>query len=133
MTDNTASPGQASRRATLGLLGLILLLLGWYLLADRLTPYNSQARVQAFVVPIAAEVSGKIQKVHVRDNQDVEVGGEGGEFEVRRIEDARRLRGVQAQAARPLLDFACQSNVFWARPVSLARRESIRGPISTLS
>ncbi|WP_421273295.1 HlyD family secretion protein [Aeromonas taiwanensis] len=74
MTDNTTSPGQSSRRATLGLLGLILLLLGWYLLADRLTPYSSQARVQAFVVPIAAEVSGQIQKVHVRDNQDVEAG-----------------------------------------------------------
>ena len=73
MTD-TASPGQASRRATLGLLVAILLLLTWYLLADRLTPYSSQARVQAFVVPVAAQVSGQIQKVHVRDNQDVEAG-----------------------------------------------------------
>ena len=59
MTDSTASPGQASRRATLGLLAAILLLLIWYLLADRLTPYSSQARVQAFVVPVAAEVSGQ--------------------------------------------------------------------------
>lgn len=73
MTDNTP-PGKASRNATLGLLGLIALLLGWYLLADRLTPYSSQARVQAFVVPIAAEVAGQIQRVHVRDNQDVAAG-----------------------------------------------------------
>lgn len=74
MTDRSASPGQASRRATLGLLGLIVLLLGWYLLADRLTPYSSQARVQAFVIPVAAEVAGQIKQVYVRDNQDVEAG-----------------------------------------------------------
>ncbi len=73
MTD-TASPGQASRRATLGLLAAILLLLTWYLLADRLTPYSSQARVQAFVVPVAAEVAGQIKRVYVHDNQDVEAG-----------------------------------------------------------
>ncbi|MCR9024204.1 biotin/lipoyl-binding protein, partial [Aeromonas caviae] len=73
MTD-TASPGQASRRATLGLLAAILLLLIWYLLADRLTPYSSQARVQAFVVPVAAEVAGQIKRVYVHDNQDVEAG-----------------------------------------------------------
>ena len=68
MTDSTASPGQASRRATLGLLAAILLLLIWYLLADRLTPYSSQARVQAFVVPVAAEVSGQIKRVYVHDS-----------------------------------------------------------------
>lgn len=73
MTD-TVSPGQASRRATLGLLTAILLLLSWYLLADRLTPYSSQARVQAFVVPVAAEVAGQIKRVYVHDNQDVEAG-----------------------------------------------------------
>ena len=74
MTDSSASPGQASRRSTLGLLGLIVLLLIWYLLADRLTPYSSQARVQAFVVPVAAEVSGQIRQVYVKDNQDVSAG-----------------------------------------------------------
>ena len=74
MTDSTASPGQASRRATLGLLAAILLLLIWDLLADRLTPYSSQARVQAFVVPVAAEVSGQIKRVYVHDNQDVDAG-----------------------------------------------------------
>ena len=74
MTDSTSSPGQTSRRATFGLLGLIVLLLTWYLIADRLTPYSSQARVQAFVVPIAAEVSGQILKVYVNDNQDVDIG-----------------------------------------------------------
>lgn len=78
MTDNTppssTPPGQASRRATFGLLGFIVFLLCWYLLADRQTPYSSQARIEAFIVPIAAEVSGQILNVYVRDNQDVSLG-----------------------------------------------------------
>ncbi len=53
---------------------LIVLTLVWYLLADRFTPYTQQARVQAFVVPIASEVSGRVTKVHVRNNQDVQAG-----------------------------------------------------------
>ncbi|MCY1273225.1 p-hydroxybenzoic acid efflux pump subunit AaeA [compost metagenome] len=53
---------------------VIVLTLAWYLLADRFTPYTQQARVQAFVVPVAAEVAGRVTKVNVRNNQDVEAG-----------------------------------------------------------
>jgi multidrug resistance efflux pump len=53
---------------------LIALSLVWYLLADRFTPYTQQARVQAFVIPVAAEVAGRVTRVHVRNNQDVKVG-----------------------------------------------------------
>lgn len=53
---------------------VIILTLAWYLLADRFTPYTQQARVQAFVVPVAAEVAGRVTKVNVRNNQDVEAG-----------------------------------------------------------
>lgn len=53
---------------------LIVLSLVWYLLADRYTPYTQQARVQAFVIPVAAEVAGRVTRVHVRNNQDVKAG-----------------------------------------------------------
>ncbi|MEN4922446.1 HlyD family secretion protein [Achromobacter spanius] len=53
---------------------VIVLSLVWYLLADRYTPYTQQARVEAFVVPVASEVSGRVAKVHVRNNQDVPAG-----------------------------------------------------------
>ncbi len=53
---------------------VIVLSLVWYLLADRYTPYTQQARVQAFVVPVASEVSGRVTQVYVRNNQDVEAG-----------------------------------------------------------
>ncbi|WP_340529213.1 HlyD family secretion protein [Cupriavidus necator] len=63
-----------ARKGVRWVLLLIVISLAWYLLADRLTPYTQQARVQAFVVPVAAEVSGRVTKVHVRNNQDVAAG-----------------------------------------------------------
>ncbi len=53
---------------------LIVFSLAWYFVSDRLTPYTSQARVQAFVVPIAAEVAGTVLKVHVKNNDEVQRG-----------------------------------------------------------
>ncbi|MBT9268282.1 HlyD family secretion protein [Pseudomonas sp. MG-9] len=53
---------------------LLVLSLAWYLLADRYTPYTQQARVGAFVIPVAAEVAGRVIKVNVRNNQDVKAG-----------------------------------------------------------
>ncbi|WP_410499073.1 HlyD family secretion protein [Chitinibacter sp. S2-10] len=73
-TERADVPGQAARRIQLGLLILIVLSLSWYFAADRLTPYTSQARVQAFVVPVAAEVSGTVKKVWVKNNDDVKKG-----------------------------------------------------------
>lgn len=74
MTTPSPPPGQTSRRTTTGVALLMLVLIGGYLVADRFTPYTTQARVQAFIVPIAAEASGLIQKVYVQDNQRVSVG-----------------------------------------------------------
>jgi multidrug resistance efflux pump len=62
------------RRWTLIVLVLTLLLLAWYLRSDRVTPYTSQARVHALVVPIAPEVSGIVTTVAVASNQLVEEG-----------------------------------------------------------
>ena len=70
----TPKPGKGTRIGTIILLVLISGSLLWYFAADRLTPYSSQARVQAFVVPVAAEVAGKVLAVHVKNNDDVERG-----------------------------------------------------------
>ena len=53
---------------------LIVLSLAWYLLADRFTPYTQQARVGAFVIPIAAEVAGQVIRINVHNNQEVNAG-----------------------------------------------------------
>lgn len=78
-TDAGARPKAAAdpvRRTTFILLAVVLLLVAWYLRADRVTPYSSQSRVHAPVVPIAAEVSGTLTGVYVSNNQPVEKGQE---------------------------------------------------------
>jgi hypothetical protein len=47
-------PGKATRIGGGIVAGLIVVSLILYFVGDRLTPYTSQARIQAFVVPIAA-------------------------------------------------------------------------------
>jgi multidrug resistance efflux pump len=72
--DSAATAGRGSRIGAGVLAALIMTSLVLYFVGDRLTPYTSQARVETFVIPIAAEVSGKVQKVHIRNNDDVEPG-----------------------------------------------------------
>ena len=62
------------RKWTKIILAACVVLLVYYVIADRMTPYTSQARVNALVVPIAAEVSGTVTEVAVSSNQFVEAG-----------------------------------------------------------
>lgn len=83
------------KRWTKIILILALALLAWYLRADRVTPFSSQARVHALVVPIAPEVSGTITAVEVSNNQFVEAGQV-----LFRIDDKNYRLGLQqAEAA----------------------------------
>ena len=70
----TPGPTDPAKKGIHWLLLLIVLSLAWYLLADRYTPYTQQARVGAFVIPVAAEVAGRVIRVNVRNNQDVKAG-----------------------------------------------------------
>jgi multidrug resistance efflux pump len=70
----TPAPGKGSKRGAIIVLVLIVASLAWHFVADRLTPYTSQARIQAFVVPVAPEVSGTVLKVHVKNNDVVKPG-----------------------------------------------------------
>ena len=71
---NEEAPRDPVRRWTLIVLGLIVVLFLYSLIADRLTPYTSQATVQAFVVRMAPEVAGRVIEVNVIDNQRVKGG-----------------------------------------------------------
>jgi multidrug resistance efflux pump len=62
------------RKWTWIILALVFALLSWHLLSDRMTPYTSQARVHALVVPVAPEVSATITAVAVSNNQRVKAG-----------------------------------------------------------
>ena len=67
-------PADPVRKWTLILLGVAAFMMIWYVVSDRVTPYTSQARVHAIVVPIAPEVSGIVTEVAVSSNQAVSAG-----------------------------------------------------------
>ena len=69
-TDKAATASVRNGALIIGL--LIVFSLGWYLLADRFTPFTTQARVQGYVVGVAPKVAGVVTQVWVRNNQAVE-------------------------------------------------------------
>jgi len=73
-SESKNAPMDPVRKWTLIILALCGVLMIYYLVSDRITPYTAQARVNALVVPIAAEVSGTVTDVAVRSNQAVEAG-----------------------------------------------------------
>src|SRR6516164_8640381 len=73
-TPPPSKPADPLRRWTLAIIVLCVLLFGWTLIADRLTPYTSDASVRTYVVRMRPEVSGKVIEVGVRDNQIVRTG-----------------------------------------------------------
>ena len=76
MTDaeHQADTNQRINRQTRLLAIFIAVLLGWYIAADRLTPYTSQARIEGFVVGVAPKVAGLVTAVHVANNTAVSKG-----------------------------------------------------------
>ncbi|MGB5517111.1 MAG: HlyD family secretion protein [Gammaproteobacteria bacterium] len=70
-SDNTADP---VRKITRYVLLVVAVLFVWYLVADRIAPWTDQARVQAFVIPIVSQVSGRVIEVDVIKDQVVEPG-----------------------------------------------------------
>jgi len=46
----------------------------WHMVADRFTPYTSKARVEAFTVPVAPQVSAYVKEILVKPNERVTSG-----------------------------------------------------------
>jgi len=97
------SAGDPVRKWTFIILGLCLVLLLWYLRSDRVTPYTAQARVNARVVPIAAEISGTITSVSVANNQPVSAGQELFQIDVDRYRLAVQTAEANLESARQAL------------------------------
>jgi multidrug resistance efflux pump len=95
-----AKQGDPVRKWTLIVLGACVVLMFFYLVGDRITPYTTQARVHAVVVPIAAEVSGTVINVAVKSNQGVSEGDLLFEIDRNRYELAVETAEVNLQSAR---------------------------------
>jgi multidrug resistance efflux pump len=67
-------PRYPVRRVTLTVLLIGAVYFGYSIVADRVTPYTSQATVQAYLVRVAPEVSGNIIELGVTDNAAVTAG-----------------------------------------------------------
>jgi multidrug resistance efflux pump len=58
----------------LALLVVLIVVVAYYVVADRVTPLTTDAYVQAYVIQVAPEVAGRVERVHVREGERVEAG-----------------------------------------------------------
>lgn len=125
---NDKAPRDPVRRWTLIVLGLIVVLFLYSLIADRLTPYTSQATVQAFVVRMAPEVAGRVIEVNVADNQRVKGGDvlfrlDPQPFELALQQAEAKLAGVgQSIGANTAAVSSAQERLIEAK----AKRDNVR-------
>ncbi len=94
------------RRLTLIVVCVIIVLFVWYVAADRFAPWTDEARVQGYIVPIVAEVSGRVLEVNVDNDQIVKTGEtllhidpRNYEIAVRRAQAALDTAGQQVGAS----------------------------------
>ncbi len=88
------------RKWTLIVIGICGVLIVWHLVADRHTPYTSQARVHALVVPIAAQVAATVTDVFVSNNQFVAEGEELFRIDPDKFQFAVETAEANLQSAR---------------------------------
>jgi len=77
------------------ILGCIVLLIAYYVLADHYTPFTADAYAQAYVVQVAPQVGGQVQRVHVSEGDIVAKGDLLFELDPRPFE--HRVAVLQAQ------------------------------------
>jgi multidrug resistance efflux pump len=112
------------RTWTFIILILVMLLLVWYLISDRLTPYTSQARVHALVIPVSPEVSGKVISVAVGNNQKVKAGQELFQLDPHRYQLAVETAQADLQTARQSMG-ASGANVNAAEAALVSARANL--------
>jgi multidrug resistance efflux pump len=99
--DSPAPPARPAknpvRTVVLVAFALLLLLYGYSVVADRITPYSSQATIDTLLVQIAPEVSGQVVEVGVVDNKRVKKGQMLFRIDPRPFEIA--LRSAEANLA----------------------------------
>src|SRR5262245_9679011 len=64
----------SARAWVVTILLLVVLVIVYYALSDRYTPFTTDAYVQAYVIQVAPRVEGEIVRVHVVENQRVGKG-----------------------------------------------------------
>ncbi|SDI20119.1 HlyD family secretion protein [Aliiruegeria lutimaris] len=87
-------------KTTIRLVGLLaVLLFAWYLLADRQTPFTSNARVKAVITPIVPQVSGIVTEISAANGEFVTPGTVLARIDQRPYEIARDRAQAELQNA----------------------------------
>ncbi len=84
----------------ISIVALIVLLIVYYALAVRYTPYTTDAYIQAYVIQVAPQVSGEVVRVAVRENERVEKGALLFEIDPRPYEHKARQFAASLEKAR---------------------------------
>ena len=106
------------------MLAICFVLLAWYLRADRVTPYSSQARINALVVPIASLVSGNLTDVFVANNQLVKAGQALFQVDIQNYQLAVQTARANLTLARQSVG-AAQANIDVAEASVSAAKASV--------
>lgn len=118
---NTANKNPV-RRLSLVLVVIAALLFIWSVSADRVAPWTDEARVQAWVIPIAPRVSGRVTKIMVQQDQRVKAG------ELLAVIDPEPYE-IAVNRAEAALDLAGQDVGMGLAGVSLAQAELVEAKV----
>lgn len=83
---------------------LLVALFTAHILSDKYVPYTANARVEAYVVPLAAQVSGQLSKIYVTNNQLVKEGDKLVEVDSSKYELAVKQAEADLQQATQASD-----------------------------
>ncbi|MDV7145382.1 efflux RND transporter periplasmic adaptor subunit [Tropicimonas sp. TH_r6] len=101
---------------------IALLLLIWYLLADRATPFTGNARVKMVVTPIVPQVSGQVIELSAQNGRIVTAGDSLARIDPTPFEIARDT--AQADLATVLQELGAGSAGVEGAQASLARAQA---------
>lgn len=68
------TPEQSFSRWVKIALSAFFVLFTYFVMADNYMPMTTEARIQRYVVPVSARVSGQVDRVYIENNQEVEPG-----------------------------------------------------------
>jgi len=115
----------SARAWVFGILLIIVLLVAYYVLSNRYTPFTTDAYVQAFVIQVAPRVEGQVVRVCVRENQSVKKGDLLFEIDPRPFEHrVALLEAKEVQAVHQVAQIESELTASEANNVRIAAEEA---------
>jgi multidrug resistance efflux pump len=131
-SENPTQSTDAHRITRIFLIILAVLLI-WYVVSDRLTPYTAAARLQGYVIPIVPDVSGYIRDIPIKQYSQAQAGDKLLQIDtsrfvlaLRRAEAALNLAGQQVGAGTEAITSAAAKLTQTQVELEVARTQAAR-------